>query len=106
MSFPDYVSAQRTCPAPPQGLTPVEQLLSLESFEPHRVNLNGFVVALEAMPAVCGATSHDVATRLMFYAGPDPGSPGNRRHPDIKELWHHCTNRQHLHKRCCVESTG
>jgi hypothetical protein len=65
----------------------MEQLLSLESFEPHRVKPHDLLGTLRPMPAECGATSHDVATRLMFYAGPDPGSPGNRRHPVIKELW-------------------
>jgi hypothetical protein len=64
----------------------MEQLCSLESFEPHRVHPNGFVVALGAMPAAWCTTSHDVMTRLMFYARPDPVSPGNRRHPIIKEL--------------------
>ena len=64
----------------------MEQLGSLESFEPHRVNPNGFVVALGAMPAAWLATvsrrghSVDVLRQTRSF------SPGNRRHPVIKEL--------------------
>ena len=45
----------------------MKQLLSLDSFEPHRVNSNGFVIAIGAIPAGWWRTSPDVLARLMFF---------------------------------------
>jgi hypothetical protein len=56
------------------GVAP-QALVSLPSGEPHRMNPNGFVVALEARPAEWFATSHDGTTRLMFYGEADPFPP-------------------------------
>ena len=48
----------------------MKQLLSLESFEPHRVKPHDLVGTLRPMPAAWWRTSPDVLSRLMFYAKP------------------------------------